>query len=167
MSQDTGTKSRLLSLLPGVAGTNQTLKYMGRMVRAGKKDTRLRHVAMALVAKLPPKSYRKEAQKIFIFVRDRIRYIKDITDVETLQTPLKTLQLGQGDCDDKSTLLATLLESIGHPTRFLVIGTNGKKYEHVLVQTKIGNVWVSLETTEPWEMGRLPAKITIAKVVRF
>ncbi len=56
------------------------------------------------------------SKKLHRFVRDNIRYIKDIRDVETVAYPDITLQQGQGDCDDKSVLLASLLESIGHPT---------------------------------------------------
>jgi transglutaminase-like putative cysteine protease len=64
-----------------------------------------------------------------------------------------------GDCDDKSVLLAALLESIGHPTRFVAIGFQPDDFEHVFVETKIADRWISLETTEPVEIGWMPQHI--------
>lgn len=93
------------------------------------------------------------------FVRDRIRYVKDIKGVETLQSPEKTLEIGQGDCDDKSVLVGALLESIGHPVRFKAIGFIPGVFSHVLPETKIGSKWIAVETTEPWPLGRLPPGI--------
>ena len=42
-----------------------------------------------------------------------------INGVETVQTPLRTLENEAGDCDDKSLLTATLLETFGFSTRAL------------------------------------------------
>ena len=82
-----------------------------------------------------------------------MRYIKDINGVETLADPLQVVRQGQGDCDDKATLIATLLESIGHPTRFVAVGFNAGELSHVYVETKLGSRWIALEPTEPVQMG--------------
>lgn len=143
-----------LQLIPdGKAGTIATLKLMSRLVRAGKKTLPVRLTALALVKGEAQKDWLKEARNLHAFVRDKIRYVRDINNVETLHTPEKILELGQGDCDDKSVLLASLLESIGHPTRFVAIGFAPDHYDHVFVETKIGNNWIACETTEPVEMG--------------
>jgi transglutaminase-like putative cysteine protease len=89
------------------------------------------------------------------FVRDKIRYTKDVVGVETIQSPDMTLKLRTGDCDDKSILIASLLLSIGHPCRFVVVGPEKNVYSHVYVETKIGNKWLPVETTEPWNMGEI------------
>ena len=62
--------------------------------------------------------------------------------------PDVTVYIGQGDCDDKSLLVASLLLSIGHPSRFIAVGPESGVYDHVYVQTKIGNNWFGVETTE-------------------
>ena len=137
----------------GQAGTKETLKIMRRLVLDGKKSVVVRNAALSLMHDVLQKNYLEEARRIHAFVRDEIRYIRDINGVETLQTPEKTLELKQGDCDDKSTLAAALLESVGHPTRFVAAGHGGGEYEHVWVETKYGAQWIAIECTEPVPMG--------------
>lgn len=149
-----------MAIPSGEAGTKTTLKLMSKLTRTGKTDLPVRGLAMALTRHLPQKDWVGQVRAIHAFVRDKIRYTKDVRGVETLQTPIKTLEIGQGDCDDKSMLAAALLESIGHPTRFIAVGLRGGPFSHVLIETKIGTKWVPVETTEPVELGWLPAGIT-------
>ncbi|MDH5654196.1 MAG: transglutaminase-like domain-containing protein [Gammaproteobacteria bacterium] len=129
---------------------------MKDQVQRWKKHLPLRQLALTLVDGRPQKDYIGEVRKIHAFVRDRIRYVKDIRGVETIQTPMKTLEIRQGDCDDLSLLTATLLETLGHPTRFVAIGFLPNKFSHVYVETKIKDKWYPLETTEPWPLGKSP-----------
>jgi transglutaminase-like putative cysteine protease len=128
---------------------------MRQIVRAWKKSPDLRDLALSHVRGFDQKDWYSEIAAIHALVRDKIRYVRDINGVETLHTPDQILKRGQGDCDDKSILLAALLESIGHPTRFVAVDINGRGFSHVYVETKIGNKWVGLETTEPWDLGRV------------
>lgn len=114
---------------------------------------------MAIVSAVPNKQYAAEAKAIQEWVRSNIRYTRDVNGVETLQVPEKTLEYGHGDCDDHAMLIAALLESIGHPTRFRAISV-GRNFSHVFTETKIGPQWKSVETTEAWPMGFVPANIT-------
>lgn len=106
----------------------------------------VRDLALQLVSGLRAKDYAGEVAALQRFVRDSIRYVRDIRGVETVQTPERTLALKQGDCDDKSTLLASLLESIGHRTRFEAIGFQPGQWSHVLVSALVSGKWVPLET---------------------
>lgn len=105
------------------------------------------------------KDYRGEAEKLHKFVRDRIRYVRDIRGVETLHTPELLLKLQTGDCDDKAILLSALLESIGHSTRFKAIGFLQGLFSHVLLEVFIDGEWVPAETTEPVELGWQPQNV--------
>lgn len=153
-------KVTLAEIPNGPAGTRATLRVMGQLARDGKRDYRIRELALSLVNGLPQKDWWGEVRRLHAFVRDRIRYVRDIDGIETLATPAQTLQIGQGDCDDKAVLLAALLQSIGHPARFVAFGKRSNQFSHVLVQTKIrsGNNsnWISLETTEPVNVGWQP-----------
>lgn len=151
--QQTPTQSFLLGINDGELGTKETLKIMRRLVRDGKKSVVVRSAALSLLYDILQKDYLTEIRRVHEFVQNEIRYVRDINGVETLQTPEKTLELKQGDCDDKSTLAAALLESIGHPTRFIAAGKGGGEYEHVWVESKYGNQWIALETTEPVPLG--------------
>lgn len=150
----------------GKAGTLYTLKIMRSIVRKYKAAISIRVLAQKIVHKAPEKNYTEEARKIHAFVRDRIRYVKDIRGIETVQTPIQTIKIGSGDCDDQSVLVAALLESIGHPTRFVACGFSTDIFSHVFVQTRIGSKWVSVECTEKWPLGKSPPNITTRMIVR-
>ena len=154
------TTATLQAIPNGVAGVRHTLQFMRGIVRESKSHIALREIAMSLVSDLAPKDWHGEIGRLFAFVRDDIRYCRDIDGIETLSTPEKTLEYGQGDCDDKAILLATLLATIGHPSRFVAMGVNNGPISHVLVEVRIGNRWVSLETTECQPMGWQPPNIT-------
>lgn len=143
----------------GAQGVRATLKMMAKIARQYKTNPHIRELALQLTRDLPPKKWTAEVGRIHQFVRDDIRYIKDVAGVETLQTPVQTLRIGQGDCDDKSMLVAALLLSIGHPVLFMAVGFVPGHYSHVLPFTKIAGKWVAVETTEPWPLGRVPANV--------
>lgn|SRR5574343_1453504 len=145
----------------GEAGIRQTLKVMGNLVKKYRRNPVIYNLARTLTANVPQKSWIGEVYSLFYFVRDEIRYVKDPVGIESVQMPTITLQIGSGDCDDKVTLLCSLLESIGHPTRFVAVMVKGSnRYSHVYCQTKVGKRWISLETTENWEPGQSSDQIT-------
>lgn len=88
-------------------------------------------------------------------MRNRIRYCGDVWNIETLQTPETTVELGQGDCDDKAALVAALLMSIGYPVQFAVLERDGE-FVHVWCQVRLRGQWYDLETTEPILAGQCP-----------
>lgn len=136
-----------------------TLDVMRRVTRTAKKHLPIIELARSLVSHLPPKDWAGEVEALHRFVRDEIRYVKDVRGVETVAVPEYTLRAGQGDCDDKAVLLASLLEAIGHPAKFVAIGFRPFNFSHVFVETKIGPRWVSLETTEPVDVGWRPERV--------
>lgn len=159
------TPPHLVAELPsGNASTLRTLKAMRFLVRRCKTDLALRNLALQIVRPLAQRDYAAEIRALHAWVRDRIRYVRDIAGVETVHTPRQIVEQGQGDCDDKALLLATLLESIGHKTRFAALGY-GKTPTHVLVEANLGEGWIPLETTEPVDAGWYPdgikSRITI------
>jgi len=152
-AQKTPTETRLIQINDGASGTKDTLKIMRRLVRDGKKSIVVRNAALSLLYDVLQKDYLTEIKRIHAFVQNEIRYVRDINDVETLQSPEKSLEIKQGDCDDKSTLAAAMLESIGHPTRFVAAGHGQGEFEHVWVETKYGSLWIAIECTEPVPLG--------------
>ena len=79
---------------------------------------------------------------IQLWVQQNIRYIRDPTTAELVQTPQKTLQWTAGDCDDQSVLVAALLSSIGHPCQFMAMWFAARPEDgHVVTRTKIGPQW--------------------------
>lgn len=153
----------MLSLLPGhvpytlgelpdddVGATRATLDAMVKIVRQYKKDGRIVTLARSLLANAPGtangKNYGDFVRLLHRFVRDSVRYVQDIEGVETLQTPVRTLEIRTGDCDDKGVLLASLLASIGLATRFVAFAYNDGPFSHVIAEVKLGTAWLPLET---------------------
>jgi transglutaminase-like putative cysteine protease len=97
---------------------------------------------------LAQKDFTGEARRLFTFVRDQIRYVRDIDGVETLHAADWVLKLRAGDCDDKAILLAALLLSIGHTVRFKAVAFDPGEFTHVWSQTCLGGRWVDMEPTE-------------------
>jgi transglutaminase-like putative cysteine protease len=156
MRLETITTSSLQALPEGRAGVEETLKQMRLLVRSGKRALPVRMTALTVVQTQGQKDWAGEVRALYAFVRDQVRYVRDIRGVETLHTAEKLLEIRQGDCDDKSILLASLLEAIGHPTRFVAISLIPGKFSHVYVETKIRNSWIPLDATEPVEPGWAP-----------
>lgn len=120
---------------------------MVRLTKQGRKDVGIIQLARQLTLPLPPRDYRGQIARLFHWVKQHIRYVNDPRDVETISTPAATLKMQCGDCDDMSVLLAALLESIGHRTRFAALGFDDSSYSHVIVETKLGETWLSLDPT--------------------
>jgi len=154
------TKQALLNIPNGMAGIQSSLFYMRKFVNEYKINIIVRELALSLIKNLNQKDFKAELNALFNYVQNSIRYTLDINGVETIQTPVKTLEYGQGDCDDKAVLLATLLESIGHRTRFYAVGFQPKNISHVLLECNINGEWIALETTEPVPMGWTPPNVT-------
>jgi len=171
----TQTRATLGRLPSGDAGTRATLGIMQRLAEAGAKDLTVREAALGILraSGIPSHDYRRELEALFRFVRDRIRFTRDVYGVETLQAAGYTLQHQAGDCDDRAVLLAALVRSVGIPAalRFRVIATNPgapSRFTHVYVMARIAGRDVALDptyTTTPagWQypgrlrVGELPA----------
>lgn len=158
------TPAQLGAISNGFEGMRDTLRVMRDFARASVRspDQVIRNKAEELTRDLPPRQWFAEIRALHEFVRDQIRYLRDPVGVERVATPEATLMTGQGDCDDKSTLLAALLESIGHPARFVAVGMDGGPFSHVLVETQAGNRWIPLETIINRPAGWFPENVTSA-----
>lgn len=140
---------------------------MAKLVKQFRRDPATHYIAAAATSHLTNKDFRGEAEALLEYVRANVRYLQDPNEVELVQQPLKTLEFGVGDCDDMATLLATLLESIGHPARFAAVAMEEPGvFDHVLVQTRIGNQWVPLDATEDVPLGWEPPGI-ISYMIQF
>ncbi len=143
-------RARLLELGDGPSTVDRFVSELKRFKLAPAEMVKVRRVALGLVRELPPNADVDEVRELWRFVRDGIRYVRDVRGVDTLQTPSMTLELAQGDCDDKSLLLSAMLESIGYATRFAVSATVPRgSYNHVFVEAfvpKLGK-WIPLESS--------------------
>jgi len=64
-----------------------------------------------------------KTRAIYAGVRKDVRYRRDIYGIDTFQSPRRTLEFGGGDCDDYTSLLASMYLSAGFPVRIKIIET--------------------------------------------
>jgi len=145
----------------GVAGVFHTLETMRALVNEWRKNLEIRNTAISIIYLQPEKDEFAHVNALFEYVRDHIKYIKDINNVETISAPLKTLQSGIGDCDDQCILLATLAESVGIPSKFILAGYNDNQFEHVYCSLFANGVWVDCDPTENYHLGWAPPDPTV------
>jgi transglutaminase-like putative cysteine protease len=160
-------KTSTLGFIPeGKDGIIATLKVMRGLVRKYKTDLGMRNLAVSITNGVAGKDYRGEVEAVQTWVKNNVRYVRDIRDVETLHTPDITVQIRAGDCDDQSVLVATLLETIGHATGFVAVGFLPDEFAHVYAITRMGQNWLSVETTEPVPVGWRPENV-VSRLVIF
>lgn len=154
-------RAQLCAMPEGVAGIRYTLNAMSKLTRQFKTDPDIIELARNIVRAVPEKNYFQEASAIQQWVRDNIRYVRDVADVETLATPIETLRQRSGDCDDKSLLAGSLLAAIGFPVRYVAWAFDAPDlFEHVYAEINMGRHrsghWLGVETTEPVAIGWKP-----------
>lgn len=145
--------AQLASAPNGNAGNVATITRMRQMVNEAKCDPFIIQKATGIIYMQPQHDEYAEVRALFEFVRDYIRYQRDVVGVETLADPRATLRRQVGDCDDQATLCAALLESVGYPCRFVMAGYSGPTYEHVYLQVLVLGEWITCECTEMVPLG--------------
>lgn len=158
-------KYRLSAIPNGLAGTDATVREIARLVRYDLERPELRLLVTRVLnhARVRSKNHLQEAKTIFRYIVRRVRYQKDPVDLETVQSPTVTLDLGAGDCDDLSGLVAGLALAVGIPARFRVVGYGENELVHIFPELFAGGRWWPADATEPsrgfgWRPKRFPVE---------
>ncbi len=138
-----------------------TVSKMKSIISQSSHNPYVREWAGSIVSGVEVNQKDQEAEAVYNFVRDNVRYTKDPLGFEYIQTPVVLLQsIGQyrnsrgerpvGDCDDMTVLSLSLLKSIGFQVAIKVVSfTPNKKYGHVYGLVKIGYDWVPVDCVRP------------------
>lgn len=156
----------MIPIWTGHLGTNQTLNLMRKLV--------LDSLTIPIVCNTAATIFMKMANPLTQtdkFLRDRFVYTDET--IETLQAPdymlngLKMSGVLRGDCDDITTLHASLLTCMGIKVRFVAIRSTFEdpNFDHVFLeaQSPEGD-WIPFDVTLPlgYEMkyfGRLTVQV--------
>lgn len=146
-----GEPEQNLNLLPkiservigdDVGGNIDTINMMKKVARLRSGDPLLRKLALNILQQygVPSHHFLEEARAIGDYVKRKVRYVRDPEYIEYLQDPIdmvKQMQNGtaQGDCDDMSLLVATLLLAVGAQPVFRAVRYDQPlgNYNHIYV----------------------------------
>lgn len=144
----------------GIAGIWQTMYIMRDIVYQSVKDREIKDTAVEIIKDIEPLNSLEQVKAIFNWIRKKVRYVKDYYSIEEIQYPrimLKNIKVkgyAYGDCDDMALLSASMLYSIGMKTRFVVIATKPKHYNHIRTEVMIKDKWIPLELSSRLPFGR-------------
>lgn len=105
---------------------DEELRYLRKLVNEWRATPQIRNLAVKLIqeAGVAPRDKKAQAIAIARWVQDNVYYVHELP--ERFQTPGETLRLKAGDCDDSTTLIGSLIESIGIPSSLVCMRINGK-----------------------------------------
>lgn len=135
LPQHGGPTARVTS----VRNIDQRVHYVKQQIIKGRRDPRIRELAVRLVSKkcggswcIPERDYQGELRAIFNYTRQNVRYVRDPVDRDTFQHPRRTLEWGGEDCDGATIVVGSLVQAIGYPYKCRVIQTvYGNDYDHI------------------------------------
>jgi hypothetical protein len=144
-------------LQTGDAGVKQTLHVIRQLVDDAVKDPFVNRAAIEIVRGVPQFDRNAKAQAIYNAAAQRFMYVEDpvgpFGPKETLRPVRTLLQIWAGDCDDASTLIASLLGTIGIPSRLVTIAADASSpndFSHIYPEAEIspGN-WIAMDIARP------------------
>lgn len=137
-----------VTIAEGKQGNLQTAKAMSQIAHQFKGHPEVRALALSVLNSYGVKShdYLSEAVALAKYVQQNVRYVRDTLGIEQLHSPVLMINdikrgIAQGDCDDMSLLLATLLLSVGVQPYFRMVRykSNFGPFNHIYVVVKEKN----------------------------
>lgn len=145
-------KVRRAPLAAGDRGIALTIWVMRKVVEGkdGAVNPQVRQQALSIVHGLDSKDKPGQIAAVLNWVKQNIDFRGEYN--ETIQSPIVTLQLAGGDCDDHSTLIAAMLKSLGFKTRFQTVAADAddpNQFTHVFAEAfdPTTRQWVALDST--------------------
>lgn len=105
----------------------QKLAVIRRIVEQYGRDPRVTTQAISILREngIKPREYKKQAAAFLKWVQTKLYYINE--PGERLQSPLYTLKVGYGDCDDLAIVLCSFFEAVRLPWKLVISGKKGSK----------------------------------------
>ena len=141
-----------LPLSDGDRGTAQTIERIRKLVHQGMTDQYINRFAIAIVraAGVQQFDFVGEIRAVYEWVRQNIRFTRDIAGIETLRTAREILLVRAGDCDDiNSVLLPSLLATICHDVRLVTVSSDPgapRVFSHIYCEVEIDGQWLPLDS---------------------
>lgn len=134
------------SVVVNFANIDEELRFLRKMVSQFRQAPQIRDLAVQIVqdSAVQPRDKKEQAKALARWVQANIYYIHELP--ERFQLPTETLRLKAGDCDDATTLLGSMLESVGIPVMLCCMSIDGA-WAHIFPSAVIGGKMMHLDTT--------------------
>ena len=142
---------------------DEELRFLRRMIDEWRGAPVIRNLALQIIREYGCQSRDKKCQAIAIasWVQDQIYYVHELP--ERFQLPDETLRIRAGDCDDHTTLICSLLESIGIPSKMVCMRLNGL-WSHIFAAAVMkGGGLLPLDSTMRFPIGSSASPIEYAQ----
>jgi len=152
-------QGKLFGWLGGRPAITRTVLQLKSMLRQYRRNPIVIETARRVMRayNVPRENADAEVSALYRFLNRHIRYTHDPVDVELVQDPLVTLRMRTGDCDDIALLAASLAESIGIPTRFVLYSGNSRPLpHHIFTEARTQAGWTALDTVWNRGVGNVP-----------
>ena len=108
------------------------IQILANLIEEGSRSPKIRETALAIVKNCASRDYLCELKSIFKWLKENIRFVGDIKDIDTYHTAERVLNLRQADCDDSLILGASLCASIGYPILIKIISQDkNEPFHHI------------------------------------
>ena len=154
-----GYRAPLKSGDPGIA---QTIQQMRRLIDSALSSSSFVRFAKDIIRRVPAHDEWAEAEALYTWVLQNIRFAKDPVTKEALYPPSELLKIRSGDCDDISMLLGALYLAVGYPARLVTIAANPSapdEFSHVYVEVELppgSNHWITADAARPGAQFAVP-----------
>lgn len=141
---------RRMGLAGGLAGTDETIRQMARIVFEHHAAPETIKAARAMVADAPAADGYAEAKAIWSWIKRNVRYTRDPRFMEHLQSPRVTLAERHGDCDDVTILFCALALAVNAgPCRIVTMSQDDFGPSHVYPEIYVKGRWVTADVCPP------------------
>jgi len=164
-----------------IGSIDDRISRIRTLVNKAPRDPRVRELAVAIVSRvcgsnwcIKEKDYKGELSALYKALRSPaspvgVRYVRDITNIDTYQNPLRTFDMKGGDCDDFVITFLSLAKSIGYGDTYArVIQTvNSPDWNHIYAVVGIPPQnpvkYIGIDASVPKYAGWQPPKYMIKR----
>lgn len=133
----------------------QQREALWRVISENTGNPLLRRQAATIIREynIPERNPLSLAQGIMAYFQKEVKFFREYPEI--FASPMRTIEWGLGDCDDKTIGVAAILRTFRIPIRLKIIRytAGGVRKGHVYPQAYINNHWITLETVRAWQLG--------------
>lgn len=139
-----------MAIPEGDPGTIATIDQMRRLIDHGMKDPYIHELSAGIInlAGVRAFDWMGEARAVYNWVRQHIRFTRDVRGKETLHAASDIVRLGIGDCDDFTILICSLMGTIGAKCSIVTVASDPRDpdlFSHVYPEVSINGRWVTMD----------------------